>query len=358
MIRNMQEPSTIKRLDGILMSFNFTFDAATGHVRIAEGSTKIPDSAFEDRSDIISVAIPETVTSIGDSAFEGCALTTVDIPDSVTAIGNNAFHSNYYTEFIEIDPTFGYYVVEKLTSVDIGDSVKSIGDSAFARNSIDVIAIPDSITSIGEYAFHDNDIFNLVIPDSVSSIGYSAFTENALSEVTLPESFEANPPNESFDLGVPLKYRYKSSSEMEPISESISELYEGIIKSAKGRGKLKGTSAADAFTFDSYEIFTKKTADKIIGFDSKQGDSIVVTSNAFPSFKNNSNLKFASTNSKKELKQLSMQGYDIVYFEKKGRLYFDGNDTGKSWGDSDEGGLFAVLKGKPELTVEDFTLLT
>ena len=54
---------------------------------------------------------------------------------------------------------------------------------------------------------------------------------------------------------------------------------------------------------------------------------------------------------------MSKQDYDFVYFEKKGRLYFDGNGSDKNWGDANEGGLFAVLKGKPDLTVEDFTLL-
>ena len=54
---------------------------------------------------------------------------------------------------------------------------------------------------------------------------------------------------------------------------------------------------------------------------------------------------------------MSKQGYDFVYFEKKGRLYFDGNGTGKNWGSSNEGGLVAILQGKPDLTVDDFTLL-
>jgi len=68
-------------------------------------------------------------------------------------------------------------------------------------------------------------------------------------------------------------------------------------------------------------------------------------------------INFASAKKKKELKLLSKQDYDFVYFEKKGRLYFDGNGSKKNWGSSDEGGLVAVLKGKPELTVDDFTML-
>ena len=129
------------------------------------------------------------------------------------------------------------------------------------------------------------------------------------------------------------------------------------IQSRRGKSKLKGTSVADAFTFDSLEAYTRKTADKIIGFDASEGDTIAVSAVAFPGLENVSDISFASTKSKKELKQLSKDDYDFVYFEKKGRLYFDGNGSDKQWGNSDEGGLVAILKGKPELTADDITLL-
>ena len=139
--------------------------------------------------------------------------------------------------------------------------------------------------------------------------------------------------------------------------EAKPEPYDGIIESVRGKGKLKGTKVSDAFTFDSFEAFTKQSADKIIGFNASQGDTIAVSSIAFPGLKGVSDISFASTRSKKEFKQLSKEDYDFVYFEKKGRLYFDGNGAEKNWGNSDEGGLVAILKGKPELTVENITLL-
>ena len=145
--------------------------------------------------------------------------------------------------------------------------------------------------------------------------------------------------------------------EAETEAEAEPELYDGIIKSVRGKGKLRGTDVTDAFTFDSLDVFTKKGADKILGFNSSQGDSIVITSEAFPALEGSSEINFASTKKKKELKLLSKQEYDFVYFEKKGRLFFDGNGSKKNWGSSDEGGLVAVLKGKPELTVDDFTVL-
>ena len=143
----------------------------------------------------------------------------------------------------------------------------------------------------------------------------------------------------------------------EPEPEPEPEPYDGIIQSVRGKGKLKGTKVADAFTFDSFEAFTKKSADKIIGFNASQGDTIAVSPNAFPALTGASAISFASTRNKKEFKQLSKEDYDFVYFEKKGRLYFDGNGAEKNWGNSSEGGLVAILKGKPELTAEDVTLL-
>ena len=134
------------------------------------------------------------------------------------------------------------------------------------------------------------------------------------------------------------------------------KVFVNCIESVRGRGKLRGTNVADAFTFDSFDVFTKKAADKIIGFDASEGDTIAVSQFAFPALQGASEINFASTNKKKVLKQLSKQDYDFVYFEKKGRLYFDGNGSGKYWGATNEGGLVAMLKGKPELTLEDFTL--
>ena len=143
--------------------------------------------------------------------------------------------------------------------------------------------------------------------------------------------------------------------QLEPAPEP--EEYDSIIESVLGKGKLKGTTGADAFTFDSFEAFTKQSADKIIGFNASQGDTIAVGPNAFPSLQGVSDVSFASTRSKKKFKQMSKEDYDFVYFEKKGRLYFDGNGAEKNWGNSSEGGLVAILKGKPELTAEDVTLL-
>ena len=63
---------------------------------------------------------------------------------------------------------------------------------------------------------------------------------------------------------------------------------------------------------------------------------------------------FAIASSKKELKQLMKSDADVVYDEKKGKLYLNANGEEKGWGKKKVGGLIARFKGKPELSAEQF----
>ena len=63
---------------------------------------------------------------------------------------------------------------------------------------------------------------------------------------------------------------------------------------------------------------------------------------------------FAVASSKKELKKLMKSDADVVYDEKKGKLYLNDNGTAKGWGKKKVGGLIARFKGKPELSADHF----
>ena len=63
---------------------------------------------------------------------------------------------------------------------------------------------------------------------------------------------------------------------------------------------------------------------------------------------------FAIANSKKQLRSLMRSAVDVVYDQKKGKLYLNSNGEAKGWGKRKVGGLIAKLKSKPSLTDEQF----
>ena len=122
---------------------------------------KLGNYAFEGCSELTSLTIPSSVTSIGWGAFEGCSgLTSLTIPSSVTEIGYHAF-----------------YGCSGLTSLTIPSGVTSIGDWAFyGCSGLTSLTIPSGVTSIGNYAFYGcSGLTSLIIPSGVTSIGKWAF---------------------------------------------------------------------------------------------------------------------------------------------------------------------------------------
>ena len=142
---------------------------------IPDSVTSIGDSAFSGCHSLSNIVIPDSVTSIGNYAFSSCcSLSGVIIPDSVTSIGNDSFRD-----------------CSSLANIVIPDSVSNIGNYAFTLcTSLSNIVIPDSVTSIGTGAFSDcTSLSKIVIPNGVTSIGYCAFSRcYSLSNIVIPDS--------------------------------------------------------------------------------------------------------------------------------------------------------------------------
>ena len=119
------------------------------------------EGAFYIRNTLKSVTIPDSVTRIGDKAFESCAsLQTVKFGSSLTQIGSEAFQS-----------------CKVLTNADIPETVSRIGDHAFAHcYALKNVTIHESVTEIEAYTFYDcTAMTNVTLPDSITSIGNYAF---------------------------------------------------------------------------------------------------------------------------------------------------------------------------------------
>ena len=124
-----------------------------------------------------------------------------------------------------------------------------------------------------------------------------------------------------------------------------------LIADGRGRDKLIGGDGSDQFYFSGEEPFKKKTVDKVVDFDAAEGDVVVIADEVIDSLDEDPEMAVADT--KKELKQLSKEGYDLVYFEDKGHLYVDGNGDSKGFGKKTEGGMIADLPNDTVLTEDD-----
>ena len=139
---------------------------------LGEKIKTIGNYAFEDCTSLTSVTIPQSVTSIGHYAFEDCNLDTLTIKGPITSMGNYAFAGSTY-----------------LTSLKLYDDIQTIGSFAFLDStSLKTVTLPKNLTSIGEYAFANcSELESITIPEKVETIEPDTFNGCSLLEsITLP----------------------------------------------------------------------------------------------------------------------------------------------------------------------------
>lgn len=153
-------------------------------VTFANGVTQIEYEAFKDCSALTSVELPNSLTTLGTGAFNGCTgLKNVIISNNILYIADYVFNKcSGLTNVVIPDSAsyigkYSFSGCSGLTDVTIGNGVKSIGDYAFNVCTILTnITIPDSVTSIGKYSFQScRGLINIDIPNNVADIGEAAF---------------------------------------------------------------------------------------------------------------------------------------------------------------------------------------
>ena len=188
---------------------------------IPDSVTSIGTYAFQNCSNLKSINIPNGVTSIETNTFNGCSsLTEITIPDSVTSIAYNAFYNCNSVKTLIIGKNLTSFdnlpITSALESITIGNSITEIGDNSFKDfTNLKSVTIGSGVTSIGGYAFSGcssltsvtfaensklttigefsfyqcTSLKSIDIPDSVTIIGEQAFNScSSLESVEISEN--------------------------------------------------------------------------------------------------------------------------------------------------------------------------
>lgn len=157
-------PSTVKAI------YNYVFQGCTSlsNVTLNEGCTTLGHHVFKNSS-LAAVTFPMTLGSIGEYAFEGTKLETVDLSNTQ----------------IKKLPNGSFYNCEKLNDVKLPIELTDIGERAFYKSAIASITFPSSLQKIDAWAFQNTKLTNVVIPTKTGHIGDGAFSDTNLTTVVV-----------------------------------------------------------------------------------------------------------------------------------------------------------------------------
>ena len=192
---------------------------------IPETIKSIGGNTFYGCSGLTSATIPNSVTSIGESAFAFTGLTDLRIEDEFERLylDNSAFDSatikniylgrpmsyipgSYYIEtavvgnLVENIPASSFIERSKLKSLTLGSGLKSIEEKAFSGcTSLTEVIIPPSVETIGASAFaYNSALASIIMGHSVQTIGAKAFDRCPAQTVRITAQTPPTAPNNTF----------------------------------------------------------------------------------------------------------------------------------------------------------------
>ncbi len=200
---------TVVSIEGSNSKSAFEDCANLQYVLLPDTIQSIGQFAFFKCESLISVSLPESLTSIEHSAFKDCtSLEDIVFPDAVTFIGRSAFNN-----------------CSSLLDLALPESLETLSASAFAGcSALNRVSFPNSLTYIDHCVFDGcSSITNIILPTNLEKIGWAAFRNcSSLSSLVLPDSL-LEVEYEAFDGCRKLNYLYIPASVEEiGVNEGIS----------------------------------------------------------------------------------------------------------------------------------------
>lgn len=142
-------------IDDVLYAYKGTLPENTTYT-VREGTTGIAHCAFKGQTNLVGINIPNSVTWIGQGAFDGCSLTSIDLPDNLTSIGVYAFLGCAIQKIIipkgvkTLPFVGGSSSTELKIKLEEGSQLEIIAEEATNPSYIseDVIVLPESVRYI------------------------------------------------------------------------------------------------------------------------------------------------------------------------------------------------------------------
>lgn len=194
-----------------------------GVITLSEPVTEIPGQMFMSISSnkLTSVSLPETVTSIGNSAFQNCdalssvslgtalqtigalsfsgcsSLAEIEIPETVTSIGNSAFSSSGLKK-VKLPSGLnevGTYLFSNCTSLESADfsrtSLNKLNTWMFySCSTLKDVFFPPSLISIEGHVFENcTALGDIILPNGLTTLGYETFLNARVQSLLLPSTF-------------------------------------------------------------------------------------------------------------------------------------------------------------------------
>ena len=150
--------------------------------------------AKDDQGAITDIVLPKYLVEIGEDAFRGSDIASVEMPNTVKRLGVHAFadcknlKNVTLSSSLTLIPMGAFSGCEALEELQVPASVKKIADLAFEASGLKEMELPMGVEMVGAGAFFNcQQLEKLAFPNSLKRLGVCCFLYcNKLKSLTLP----------------------------------------------------------------------------------------------------------------------------------------------------------------------------